>query len=331
MAKNFHAGAKPFTSPRRAGASSRAAVAASATTVSSTARYSRNRRRPAAVSREELPHSEPAAHRRGRGRELTARERDGAEPRGQVPPADPEDRGGQEAAGREHAEAEDHLPEAREHPGGLRGRCEQHEREEPARRGGGHELLHGRPQHLLGEGAVDAARAGDHLEADETGADERRPRPERQIGGDVARRVVEERRLGPGGDEGEEPGGRERRGAVATEDDTARDLTADRRDLRERLVQVPEHESVALHHKVPCIAGRVKPRRTIWRPAWTSSYRLFAFFQSARKRSSPASVSGCFTSCWRTAKGQVAMCAPICAARITWRGLRTLATRTSAG
>src|SRR5207247_1835848 len=50
--KNFHAGAKPFTRPRRGAASARAVAAASATTVSRTERKSRNRRRPAAVSRQ---------------------------------------------------------------------------------------------------------------------------------------------------------------------------------------------------------------------------------------------------------------------------------------
>ena len=80
-------------------------------------------------------------------------------------------------------------------------------------------------------------------------------------------------------------------------------------------------------------AGRVRSDRaaSVDQCALRRLYRLFAFFQSARKRSSPTSLSGCFTSCWRTANGQVAMCAPICAARMTWNGLRTLATSTSAG
>ena len=56
---------------------------------------------------------------------------------------------------------------------------------------------------------------------------------------------------------------------------------------------------------------------------------VLTFLQSARNRSTPASVSGCRTSFCMTANGTVAMSAPIRAASMTCRGWRTLATMTS--
>lgn len=50
---------------------------------------------------------------------------------------------------------------------------------------------------------------------------------------------------------------------------------------------------------------------------------------SARNFSMPTSVNGWRTSCSRTAKGTVAMCAPMVAACATWSGERTLATMIS--
>ncbi len=55
------------------------------------------------------------------------------------------------------------------------------------------------------------------------------------------------------------------------------------------------------------------------------------FCQSARNRSSPTSVRGCFSSCCRTEGGTVATWAADNAASTKWRGCRILATRTWAG
>src|SRR5690606_355989 len=53
------------------------------------------------------------------------------------------------------------------------------------------------------------------------------------------------------------------------------------------------------------------------------------FFQSARKASSPLSVSGCLTRLLSTAGGTVATSAPAIAASLTWFGVRIDAARIS--
>src|SRR3546814_17419655 len=67
------------------------------------------------------------------------------------------------------------------------------------------------------------------------------------------------------------------------------------------------------------VVGHQLPPRMLWP----------VFFQSARKASSPLSVSGCFTSALSTAGGTVQTSAPSLAASITCIGWRMLAPSTS--
>ena len=97
------------------------------------------------------------------GAPLAKRER--REAGGEIPDADREHAARQRAAGREDAEAEHDLPQAGQHPQRVRREAVEHDGQQRAGDAGRDELLDRRIQHLVGEAAVDAARARDHLGA----------------------------------------------------------------------------------------------------------------------------------------------------------------------
>ena len=76
-------------------------------------------------------------------------------------------------------------------------------------------------------------------------------------------------------------------------------------------------------------SGQLRPLRSNRPVAQPIFWPVFA--QSARKVSSPLSVSGCLTSAFSVAGGTVATCAPIKAACLTWLTVRIEAARISVG
>ena len=177
-----------------------------------------------------------------------ARQRERREARREIPDADREHAARQRAARREHAETEHDLPQAGQQPQRVRRVAIEHDREQRAGDAGRNVLLDRRVQHLVGKSAMLAARARDHLGAGEDHGERRHAGPQREIGERRCGRIGQIERLQRAGEQREHPGRRDRHRPVAAELRAARHLAADRRDVRQRALEVLHPVPILLYN-----------------------------------------------------------------------------------
>ena len=157
----------------------------------------------------------------------------------QIPHSHREHAGRQRPARGKHAETEDDLPEARqEHQRAFRVAMDDDGEQHPgdARR---NVLLDRSVEHFIGKAAMLASRARDHFGPGHDQGENRHPTPQREIGERRCDRVGEVEHLSQCGDEREHSARRDRDRPVAAKLRAARQLAADRRDVRQCPLEVP--------------------------------------------------------------------------------------------
>jgi hypothetical protein len=131
------------------------------------------------------------------------------------------------------------LPQARKHPQRFRRKPPQHHGQQRAGCARGQELLDRLVHHRIGEAAMMPTRTCAHLHPDNAGRDKCGGGPPSEKDHGASGRVVEPQELRHRGHQRQTTGGGDRRRAVAAKRRAGGYLAANRKDIGQRLVEIP--------------------------------------------------------------------------------------------
>ena len=190
-------------------------------------------------SHQKLADHERQSHRPGRQRVALARQHQGHKTGHEVPGGAEHDGTRQRAGGCGDSETDQQLPQARKHPQRFRRKPPQHHGQQRARRARGQELLDRLVDHRIGETGMMPTRTRSHLHPDDARRDQRGGGPPGEKDHRLSGRIVEPQELRDRGDQRQTAGGGDRRRTIAAERRAGGNLAANRKDVGQRLVEIP--------------------------------------------------------------------------------------------